>query len=53
MNVRRSFTESSSQFGTSSDQSENDRLNRAYYAHATSRHQNVSSLNGGARLERQ
>lgn len=47
---QRSFTESSSQFGTSSDQSDNDRLNQAYYAHATSRHQNIV-LNGGARLE--
>ncbi|MBU00729.1 MAG: hypothetical protein CME14_05590, partial [Gemmatimonadetes bacterium] len=47
---QRSFTESSSQFGTSSDQSDNDRLNQAYYAHAISRHQNIV-LNGGARLE--
>ncbi|MEE2669770.1 MAG: TonB-dependent receptor [Gemmatimonadota bacterium] len=48
---QRSFTESLSPFGTSSDQSENDRLNHAYYAHATSKHQ-LFTVNGGARLER-
>ena len=48
---QRSFTESSSQFGTSSDHSENHRLNQAYYAHATSTHRRIT-FNGGARLER-
>lgn len=47
---QRSFTESSSQFGLSSDQSENHRLNRAYYTHATTRHQHIV-LSGGARVE--
>jgi vitamin B12 transporter len=47
---QRSFTESASQYGSSNGRSENRRLNRAYYAHASGS-RGAISLQAGARAE--
>ncbi len=44
---QRSFTESVSEFGVSADRSENERLNRAYYAHWSGRHGSLAYDLGG------
>lgn len=47
---QRSFTESSSEYGPSTDRSENVRWNRGYYAHLTGE-RGLLSFDGGVRLE--